>query len=161
MRIRAQLQLPQLSLQRYMTDMKARLGEQIARAAAEWLSTVTDVVPVWSGASRGTFLKLAHDISFAIDIAPTVASRVPLGQGHSEGRVDIDPQAGRYSFSYQTDLPHLLVNEATDATRFGFHLRQPGPYHFQEKGAKAVDSVLADTILPNPFDSVRITTLSI
>lgn len=161
MKWKATLRSEQINFAAYLTAMKASLGDTISQAAAHWLLTAQESIPVWSGASRGTLLKLAAEVSFAIDIAPVTNSRIGLGQGSSEGSVTIDPANGQFYFSYQTDLPHLVVNEQANANQFGFHLKNPGPYEFRAKAMQAVVPILASASMPNVFDSMTVKTIKV
>ena len=100
----------------------------------------TDVgIPIWSGASVATFSKLASKVGLGMSIntAGDAPDRIRLGEENSEATFTPDRDSGIYSFSYVTTLPHLIVNEYHDATQWGFNLKHPGPYHFQEKGQEA------------------------
>lgn len=159
MKLTGTLRAPRLNMSRYKEALKQELGEAIARAAFEWLSTVTNIVPVWSGASRATFLPLASQIGFQLTIDPaTDFSRIPLGLQHSTGEVTSDPDKGQFTFRYATTLAHLIYNEfnnaniSPDPTLFS-RLIQPGPYRFQEMGQKAFEEVAQSVSLPDPFRS--------
>jgi hypothetical protein len=117
-----------------------------------WLeTTVLAEVPVWSGASRATFLALARNIEYSIPIAPVSPSRIGEGIAAGSGVMETNAGSGRYVFRYGTTLPWLIVNELNDATQWGFHLRKPGPYDFQEKGRAAFQRFAEKVRLPSPF----------
>jgi hypothetical protein len=133
--------------------LHARLSEAIAQAGCKWLVSVDEVVPVWSGASKATFTELAHQVGYplSIGVSSTAPDRIDLGLETGTATFETNPATGIYSFSYETTLPHLIVNEYCNANTFinpqtqrpYFHLLHPGPYHFQEKGQKAFRDYVA------------------
>lgn len=87
-----------------------------------WVTEVTDVIPVWSGASRASFLKLANQAEIQIEIdslivAP-IGSRVPLGFETSVGVIIADARgaAGLYGWDWQSTLDY--IGEVEDRTQF-------------------------------------------
>lgn len=149
------------SLQAYKRALHEHLSEEIAQAAFVWLNAVLMEIPVWSGASHATFLRLSREVGYQLSIAPSVISRVGYGQRQGDGEVIADPVKGQYTFRYETTLPHLIHNEfnnaniTPDSTLFA-RLRQPGPYHFQQKGLKAFQKHAAQVRLPNPWAYLKV-----
>lgn len=149
------LAIPKLNLAAYRDALHRRLTDAIQNAAREWLHATVVEVPVWSGASVATFLKLAAAVAFPLGVSPVTGApnRVSLGSGASTGELTTDKDAGRYTFTYGTSLAHLIYNEfnnantSPDATLFG-HLHTPGPYNFQAKGKDAFDRAAAQVTLP-------------
>jgi hypothetical protein len=84
-----------------------------------WVNQSTGPVPVWSGAARASFLKLADQAKTTIIISPVVASRIPLGIETSEGTVIATP--GReYGWLWSSDLAHIgIVDDRVDFTNAG------------------------------------------
>lgn len=164
MRIKATFRIPRVDFGKYLAALKERLGDAIAHAAFEWLGATTSVIPVWSGASLATFLPLASQVGLSILVSPVASSRIDLGLSNATGEVKADADKGRFEFSYSTSLAHLIYNEANNAnispdpTLFS-KLKQPGPYHFQEKGKAAVKRVFDDVRLPSPV--FKTTTLKV
>ena len=154
MKFTGTLVAPRIDLAKYRKVFDKHLRETIAQALMEWLeATVLAEVPVWSGASRATFLQLARNIEYNIPIFPVAPSRVGRGMSESNGSLETDEAKGRYVFKYQTTLPWLIINEYFDATQWGFHLKKPGPYDFQNKGQAAFQRVCRDG---EPAQSVRL-----
>ena len=154
---------PKMDLDQYRTMLDKYLRETVAQAIMEWLeATVIAEVPVWSGASRATFLQLARNIEYNIPIAPVAPSREDQGLAQSFGDLDAGKtKAGRHVFTYQTTLPWLCINEYYDATQWGFHLKKPGPYNFQKKGVTAFHRFAETVHLPNPFRCLKTTRISV
>jgi len=152
-----------ISLQGYKQKLHEHLSNEIAHAAFLWLNAVLMDIPVWSGASHATFLRLARAVGYHIAVQPRVISRVGYGQRHGDGEVEADPDKALYLFRYETTLPHLIYNEyfnanaIPDPTLFD-RLLKPGPYHFQQKGLKAFQQFAAQVRLPHPFHSLKVKT---
>jgi hypothetical protein len=156
MKFTGTLRAARIDMQKYRAALDACLREAISQGLMEWLeATVIAEVPVWSGASRATFLALARNIEYNIPIFPVVPSRVGQGVSQSSGTLEANAGTGRYIFSYQTTLPWLIVNEYFDATQWGFHLKKPGPYHFQSKGEAAFRKFAERVRLPDPFTCLK------
>lgn len=81
----------------------------------EWVNEVTDVIPVWSGASRASFLKLANQVQFQITIEPLIVapigSRIPLGYQTSMGVIIADARgsAGLYGWDWESTLDYIGI----------------------------------------------------
>jgi hypothetical protein len=161
------LRAPRIDFRKFSTAMADVLADAIAEAAFRYLEATAHTIPVWSGASRATFLSLASDINFTLNIALAsgAPNRIPLGQQRSDGEVNVkDARKGIVNFTYVTDLPHLIWNEFNNAninpdpTKFPppALLKQPGPYNFQVRGADAFNQVAAKVRLPNPFTTMKV-----
>ncbi len=165
--------------QMWRQKLAAMLAKEIKKAATVWLNaTVLLVIPVWSGASRATFLKLARAISFPLTIniqAPSgFIERAPnrwgprIGFQRSEGTLDASNAAnGLVSFFYSTDLFHLVFNEYNDgnanpvAGRVFARLHNPGPYGFQQIGQAAFEDYARLVELPSPWRSLKFTKIRV
>jgi len=159
MRLIANFKVPRVNLNRFRQVLHKQLSEALAQAAVAWLNaTVTEIVPVYSTASRATFAPLASHVGYTLDLMPVAGApnRISLGIANGTATWIADANAAKYSFSYATTLPHLIINEYYDATTFinpatqkpYFQLIHPGPYHFQEKGRKAFSDFASRIVLP-------------
>ena len=154
---------PQIDLRKYKAFLNKELPKFLNQAAARWLNaTAIAIVPVWSGASRATFLKLASAVSFQLSIgrSPTAPNRVSLGKSKSSGGIKINKSKGTYFFFYQTTLEHLVHNEFNPPPA-GFNLIKPGPYRFQEAGAAAFTVFAAKAVLPSPWRFLKVKRLKL
>lgn len=146
----------QIDVEKYKTALAEDAAEKLAQAALQWITEATGIIPVWSGASHGTFLPLASEIGFSIPIDPEVSSRIDMGANASKGDIVIDRNQGAFYFTYETSLPHLVYNEYNNAnivpddTLFG-KLRKPGPYDFQVAARRAFETEIRNFRLPDPF----------
>lgn len=169
MKFTGSFRAPRFNLSVYQKELDAVLGDAIAHAAFEWLGAVVEKVPVWSGASRATFLPLAHAISFPLSVQQSSShvgrDRVDLGLENASGGIDPGKtQTGRFTFTYSTTLAHLIWNEFhnanidPDPTKLPppIELREPGPYQFQKLGQDAFEKFAQGVSLPNPFASITV-----
>ena len=160
MKMTAKFLVPKIKLAAYRKELDRYMKKVIVEATQAWLMAVIGEIPVWSGASRATFLKLASAVKFNIEINPVVIDRTGIGSSLSEGR--IETKDGQYTFYYSTTLPWLIWNEynnanlTPDPTLF-YRVKKEGPYNFQVEGRDAF-KLFADTItlpLVEPFVTSR------
>lgn len=159
MHLEALFEIPRVDWNRFRAALHERLVTALSEATRKYLeATAVAAVPVWSGASRATFSPLASHVSFALATMPVAGApnRIDLGLANGTGLWTAGERQGVYAFTYSTTLPHLIINEYYNANTFTnpetgkpyFHLHRPGPYHFQEAGARAFDEVAATVRLP-------------
>jgi hypothetical protein len=165
MKFTGTFEAPRLNFQRYQNALEEKLGHALGEAIRLWLGAVTKIVPVWSGASHGTFLKLASEVGFALTPTPSgirVRNRVNLGFNNSTGDINTDDFGkGVVTFTYATTLRHLIYNEFNNANvtpdpGLFSRLIHEGPYHFQEAGQFVFKKYAATVRLPSPFDSLDV-----
>ena len=158
-KVSVRLEEAHLDIDRYQTELKARLPETVTRAAFAYVLAATSVIPVWSGASHATFTELASAIGLPLAISPTAGDRTTLGTSTSSG--ELNTGNAMASFTYETELPHLIYNEAVNANinpdRSLFSkLLQPGPYGFQAIAGAAATSVMDTFVGPTPKINKRV-----
>jgi len=169
MKFTVRFQVPSIRVNAWTAKLDATLDKQIGKAATVWLNaTVLLAIPVWSGASRATFLKLARQVGFPLTITGIKASSnrysaagqagPRLGFQQSRGEVSRGATPGVFTFTYGTSLFHLVFNEFQDANaspragRLFARLKEPGPYNFQEIGKDAFEDYAKDAVeLPSPW----------
>jgi len=163
MKIKATLPTPRLNLASYVAALSEVLSDSIAQAAFEWINAATAEIPVWSGASHATFMRLADAIDFnlVINEAHNAPRRVSYGQRLSDGGLDIDAAKGRFNFMYETSLPHLVYNEFNNANidpdpGLLSRLLEPGPYEFQRHAAEAFLRSVRSVSLPDPYSHMKV-----
>ena len=145
------------------------LSRHLERGAQTWLNaTVMLAVPVWSGASRATFLKLARKVNHPLTITGIKRSAKGnikrgndgprLGFQKSKGEVSLGARPGIYTFTYETSLFRLVFNEFNNANdnpvagRLFAQLKTPGPYNFQQIGKAAFEDYTKNAVeLPSPW----------
>jgi hypothetical protein len=162
MKFTVRFKAPSLNTAAYIVQLDKVLSHDIDRAATVWLnSTVLLAIPVWSGASRGTFLKLAREVNFPLTItgmSPSAKGGPRLGFQQSKGEVSRGSSPGLYTFTYGTTLFRLVFNEYNDANanpeagRLFAKLKEPGPYNFQKMGQDAFEEYVKSSVeLPSPW----------
>ena len=175
MKVKINFKAIEISISSWRKAMDTELTKQIKAAAVVWLNaTVLSVIPVWSGASRATFLKLARSVSFPLSITGLKArpgARGALGPSvgfqQSQGKLETDSKTGKYTFTYETSLFHLIFNEFNNANqnpvagRLFSRLKQPGPYNFQKLGKAAVEGLLKSVELPSPWKHIKLKSIKV
>lgn len=156
MKFKGTLKAPRIDLTGYRAALHKQLEAVIVEAAHEWLdATVVALIPEWSGASVSTFYHLARSVGFSLaaGTAGVAPDRRSEGRRAGDGGLDIDRSKGTYHFHYATTLRWLIHNEFntpdSDPNIF-YRLKQPGPYHFQQAGAKAFRQVAQTVRPPDP-----------
>ena len=145
-----------LDVNGYKKDLETVLVEGVKEATKAYLKAVIrGVIPVWSGASVATFLKLASEVDATVNIAPVVPSRIGLGSGTSTGKLEVDMSAGTVFAVYSTSLPHLVYNEYNNANSQGLRLKRPGPYGFQQVGASVFQTRISKIQLPDATKRIK------
>ena len=95
MRFTGVLFAPRFDSAKYRRTLDKSLRTDIAQAVMEWLeATVIAEVPVWSGASRATFIALGRKIEYNIPIFPEVPSRVSQGEARKRWDAGNGPDDG-------------------------------------------------------------------
>lgn len=150
----------EINMDDYKRRLHESLSEDIARAAYLWVEASLAEIPIWSGASWATFIRLSREVGSTLAIDPKVKSRISFGQRHGDGELKADPKKGDYAFTYSTDLRWLVHNEynspESDPHVFG-RLKKPGPYHFQRIAKKVFDKFASEVRLPSPWKSLVVT----
>jgi hypothetical protein len=169
MHLTASFKTPKVDFAKFRQALHDQLAETLAQAGMKYLMATAETLPTWSGASRATFTPLASHVGFVLSIAPVAISRIDLGAELGNATFDAgETDPSLYTFSYETTLPHLIVNEYHNTNTFinpangkpYFHLKNPGPYHFQSKGEKAFRDFASEVVLPgwgSILDWVQIT----
>lgn len=79
-----------------------------------WLRNTTDGVPVWSGASKASFLKLAARARLSLPISPVAPTppgdRTSLGRSTSVGRVFMN-KGKEYGWEWTSNLDYIHIVE--------------------------------------------------
>jgi hypothetical protein len=165
MKVTYSFRYPRIDTEAYRKALDKHMRAALAESLMAWLDAVLVEIPNWSGASRATFIQVAGTINAQIEASRSGApyDRVSEGLANSRGELTTDKGKGIYTFTYGTTLPWLVWNEYhnanidQDATKWSppAKLLKPGPYGFQEKGARAFQKV-ADTVrLPKVASFVK------
>ena len=158
-RFEVQLQKARIDKRAWLNQLAIEMEQSLEEALIAWLNAATAPIPVWSGASLGTFSHLAERVNFILRISPTPRGS-QLGEGESAGKaqstgtIDIDSKRGLFNAEYSTSLEHLIFNEFNNANLGGdpkvfSRLRSPGPYGFLAAGREAFERVVSQAELPS------------
>lgn len=120
--VKVDVRYPVVDIPRAKKRIKDTMTKFTFDVLREWVTEVTDVIPVWSGASRASFLKLANQAEVAIEIEPLIVapigSRIPLGYETSVGVVIADARgsAGLFGWDWSSTLDYIGIVD--DRVRF-------------------------------------------
>jgi len=148
---------------RLMFNAMVNINERAGKAWIE--AAVFDTpIPIWSGASRATFEKLASELGTYVPSGPPVGNapdRTSVGRRLSTKSGVIEDKNNAYvGFLYSTHLAHLHYNEynlavagpwpqpRTNNVRFT-------PYRFQARARDAWENVARTAKLPDPLRHLR------
>jgi hypothetical protein len=140
------------------------MNQHLREAVGLWINTAVSLIPVWTGASHATFIKLAGKIGQTFSVGginmPGFVGPAE-GQRASQGR--LTTWNGVYVAEYSTTLWHLIYNEYNDgnANKEAAHvysrLIRPGPYGFQEQANAAFQAYTAANVsLPSPWTYITL-----
>ena len=148
------------SLRQYEKELMKQLRTDNRIAGQKWLMEVTKgtPIPTWSGASRGTFQKLASALGTSVPIGfvrgPADLSH--RGNALSEGEVIEDKKEAYVGFRYSTSLLHLHYNEYNRAVAgkyprpYSNNVRFT-PYKFQGRAERVRREYAKKVKLPDPY----------
>lgn len=160
-RFKGQFKIPKLEMQTWLRENEQRQTDTLEKAVMAWLTASVAIVPHWSGASLGTFSKLAARVNFALSIpGPVNKLAATKGLGEAAGAAAStgtfgEEKKGKFVARYTTNLAHLIVNEYTHATRktdpnIFAQLKTDTPYHFQRAAKAVAEPIISRAQLPRP-----------
>ena len=112
---------------------KKRVHKEMTKFATgqlkTWVLNTVDPIPVWSGAARATFLKLAARAQTSLTINPIApdppGSRIYLGISETTSELIADQRSGQYGWVWQTTLAHMgIVEDRVGFVSAGFRALQ-------------------------------------
>lgn len=116
----AKVDYPVVDVDKSVQAIHKTMARFVTDTLAVWVTGSTEPVPVWSGASRASFLKLAAQARVTITINPVAPSRIPLGIETSVGEVFANPGTN-YGWLWSSDLAHIgIVDDRVNFTGAGF-----------------------------------------
>lgn len=118
--------------------LNSRFQNLLVEATKIWLGVMREEIPIWSGMSQSALKPIADAVDVPLFIRPVSGAPDRTAEGEAAGAGSgLETSRGVYELVFNSAVPHFAVNEFTDATKFGFRLKRPGPYHSQEKAADA------------------------
>ena len=164
MHIKASFKIPRIDLSRYKSRVAREAGREAGPVGGEVPGGHCGDDSRVEQCGTGHFLAAGQLRGLHPHLPANAAcarNRVQLGLEHGEAEFETNQDTGVYSFTYHTTLSHLYINEYYDATAWGFNLKTPGPYHFQERGRAAFQAEAITVILPDWRDSVSVETIQV
>lgn len=116
--------------------------EILMDAARAWVREVASIVPNWSGMSRASLQPIADLVDYPLFAGPVPGAPNRVSQGRAEGYAELRIKGGQFHFYWESSVFHYVFNENNNANNYGFHLRNPGPYHSVRRANKAFFEVL-------------------
>jgi len=156
--------LVSIDVAKYTKLMDNSLSEDLDKGGSNWLDAVVMAIPIWSGASHGTLLKLANKIGMTVSTSGHSSMPGMLGPaaGASASYATRIDNKGLHTLEYGTSLWHLVYNEYNNANanpsagRLFAQLKQPGPYGFQGQGGAAFAAFAQGVRLPSPLLALKL-----
>lgn len=134
MPLHAIVRYPRPDIDRTTDEIHRVMSNLAVDAAKTFVFATTDIIPVLTGGTKASFLKLAAQCKISLTIQPIRASRIPLGIDTSTGEVFAE-RGKLYGFNWTSDLYYIQYVDA----RFAF----------VERGVQAVRNIT--TKLPPPI----------
>jgi hypothetical protein len=99
-----------IDVDKTVKELDRVMKDFILRTLSIYVTHSTDPIPVWSGASRASFKKLAVQARTRIDIQPVAPiDRQGLGEATSKGVVLADKAKGEYGWEWASSLDYIPI----------------------------------------------------
>lgn len=115
MPLKATVKYPRIDIKRSVEEIHGVMVDAVIEAAKTFVIHSTDLVPVYSGASKASFLRLAALTRTQLIINPVAPSRIPLGVATSTGELLVE-KGKSYGFEWSSDLVYIHIVDQ----RYGF-----------------------------------------
>lgn len=161
-----QYTLIDIDLDAYKKLLDTSLSEDLREGGKEWLTAAISVIPLWSGASHGTFIKMARSLGMSLTVSGGSTfgpGSMGPGAGSAASAAILVGNKGLHTIEYRTALWHLIYNEYKDANqnpidaRLFHRLKQPGPYGFQDIGNVSFLTFSRQVKLPSLKPALKLT----
>ncbi|MFA5758507.1 MAG: hypothetical protein WC942_03930 [Clostridia bacterium] len=135
-----------IDIAQYENKLKKHLRSQLRNIAKAWLEGATGRVPIWSGMSQASLLKLAELVNEPLVISPkgNVPSRIPEGRILGTAIENLDLKD--FNITIITDVPHYNVQEFKNVG-----VSKSAPWHSLKSGQAMAKPVLDRTTLLKPL----------
>ena len=114
MPLRAEIRYPRIDIDRSVDEIHRVMSELVVEACKTWVISTTDFVPVLTGASKASFLKLAFHARTTLSITPRIKSRIPLGIETSEGEIFAEKGIS-YGWRWSSGLDYIQIVDRHNA----------------------------------------------
>lgn len=102
-----------------------------------WVREVASIVPNWSGMSRASLKPIADLVDLPLFAGPVAGAPNRVQSGLASGFAELRIKGFSYHFYWESTVFHYVFNEYNNANKYGFHLRNPGPYYSMKKAETA------------------------
>lgn len=135
MPLKAKVRFPKISIAKTQARIHEAMVQAVTDACKTWVIATTDAVPVLTGASKASFLRLAFAARVTLTINPRVTSRIPLGIATSTGQLIVQ-KGSRYGFEWTSGLDYIHIVDRYDG--------------FLDAGDAALAAFTQQVVLPAP-----------
>lgn len=140
MKFTGQFVYPELE-SHYKERLKDFLDKKLKEIAKIWIAAVTGRVPVWSGMSQGSLLKLVELVGGTLLITPVPGVDSRIFEGRALGQaIQRD-----FNITIILDVPHYNVQEYKDVG-----ISKSAPWKSLAAGQAAVEPIIKAVRLPAP-----------
>lgn len=109
MSLHVKVRYPRINIQASKEAIDKHMSEQVLEALRTWVIAVTNQVPVWTGASKASFLRLAFEVSVGLTIIPRApVSRIQFGFETSTGEI-IRKKGTTYGWVWRSELDYIQI----------------------------------------------------
>lgn len=140
MPLHAIVRYPRPDIDRTTDEIHRVMSNLAVDAAKTFVFATTDIIPVLTGGTKASFLKLAGQVKVTLTINPRKKSRIPLGIETSTGEVFAE-RGLIYGFNWTSDLFYIhyvdaavgFVERGVQAVR-QIHVKLPPPIILSSSG---------------------------
>lgn len=118
---------PEIDIEETKRAVHEYMTRYVINALKTWVISTTDIMPVWSGAAKASFIRAANIAETAFSIVPVhFPDRIELGIAESTTDVFVTGD-GVYGWDWSSTLAHISIVEDR--------------VNFIEVGQRAIDSL--------------------
>ena len=114
MTIKVKNRIPQIDVGKTRNKWNKEMTAYTIEVLKQWVINTTDVIPVWSGGSKASFIKAADTARLTLDIQPVAptppGSRIGLGIQESEF-IFMMEIGGKYGWDWESSLFYIDIVE--------------------------------------------------
>jgi hypothetical protein len=112
-----------------------------------FLKKVLSIVPSYSGMARGSLIPLGAYLHVAVPtpVEAGVKSRVSEGMALAKTKF-LEAQGMKYAFRMGTGVKHFNINDQIDVSSYGFHFRNPVPWHSFKQGQELANQYVKEQL---------------
>lgn len=114
-KVRVKVRYPRPDTKKTQTAINETMARFVIDTMRVWVLETTQPIPVWSGASRASFLFLAAKAFTSITINPVApdppGSRITLGITEATSEVIADQSKGEYGWTWESSLEYIGIVE--------------------------------------------------